>query len=348
MSTPNHPEDTVLRGSAAVEPVLETLLARSIELAEANVDAGQLPFGALVVRGGTVLAEEVNTALRDDDPTAHAEVAAVRAACRALGVLALPGAIVVSSCRPCPMCEAVALIAGIDEIVYAAPAEAAASAGLVLSPAAAAVQEQLAASGLGISRLVEVPQATRPFERYRAWLDGAGGYVARDPVVAAGASVGEAGDAPAGGPSPEPRPAEAAWPVGPVTELRVALTVPDYERALAFYRDALGLPVVESWATEEGSGSVLAAGRATLEVISTDQADLIDRVEVGRRVAGPVRLALEVADSAATADALVEAGAERVAEPVVTPWNHRNARVAAPDGMQLTLFTALPDDRDEV
>jgi hypothetical protein len=60
-------------------------------------------------------------------------------------------------------------------------------------------------------------------------------------------------------------------------------------------------------------------------------------------VAGPVRVALEVADSAQTADVLEAAGAVRLAGPVVTPWNHANARLVAPDGMQLTLFTVLPE-----
>jgi lactoylglutathione lyase len=123
----------------------------------------------------------------------------------------------------------------------------------------------------------------------------------------------------------------------PVRELRVALTVDDYEQALAFYRDALGLRVVDDW----GNGAVLDAGRATLEVLSTQAAEHADEVEVGERVAGPVRLALEVEDSATTAAALTAAGAERLGEPVVTPWSHRNVRVRAPDGMQLTLFTVL-------
>jgi lactoylglutathione lyase len=129
----------------------------------------------------------------------------------------------------------------------------------------------------------------------------------------------------------------------PVRELRLALTVDDYERALAFYRDVLGLPVLESWGEPEGSGAVLDAGRATLELLSVAQAELVDSVEVGERVAGPVRLALEVEDSVATAEELVAAGAERLADPVVTPWAHRNVRVRAPDGMQLTLFTVLDE-----
>jgi lactoylglutathione lyase len=127
----------------------------------------------------------------------------------------------------------------------------------------------------------------------------------------------------------------------PVRELRLAVTVDDYEEAVAFYRDALGLPVVEAWETADGSGAVLDAGRATLELLSLAQAELVDRVEVGERVAGTIRLALEVEDSAEAAQALVAGGAELIAGPVVTPWSHRNVRLRAPDGMQLTLFTVL-------
>ena len=129
----------------------------------------------------------------------------------------------------------------------------------------------------------------------------------------------------------------------PVRELRLALTVEDYDRAVAFYRDRLGLPVVESFEGPGGGGVVLDAGRATLELLAVGQAELVDQVEVGSRVAGPVRVALEVADSAGTARRLVDGGAEALAEPVVTPWRHRNVRVRAPDGLQLTLFTVLDD-----
>lgn len=130
----------------------------------------------------------------------------------------------------------------------------------------------------------------------------------------------------------------------PVRELRLALTVEDYHEALAFYRDVLGLPVIYAWEQPTGSGVILDAGRATLELLSVEQAELVDEVEVGARVAGPVRIALEVDDSAETARALEAGGAEVLAEPVVTPWSHRNVRVRAPDGMQLTLFTVLDGD----
>jgi lactoylglutathione lyase len=88
---------------------------------------------------------------------------------------------------------------------------------------------------------------------------------------------------------------------------------------------------------------LLDAGRATLELIDARQAAMIDKTEVGGRVAGTVRLALEVDDSAAHADTLVAAGAHRVGGPVDTPWHDHNVRLQAPDGMQLTLFTSLAE-----
>jgi lactoylglutathione lyase len=126
-----------------------------------------------------------------------------------------------------------------------------------------------------------------------------------------------------------------------VKELRLALTVEDYDRALAFYRDTLGLPVLEAWSEPAGHVTLLDAGRATLELLDPEHAAAVDSLEVGRRVAGTVRVALEVDDSAAVADALEAAGAERLAGPVVTPWQHQNVRLVAPDGTQLTLFTVL-------
>jgi lactoylglutathione lyase len=100
--------------------------------------------------------------------------------------------------------------------------------------------------------------------------------------------------------------------MGPVRELRVAVTAENYEEALRFYRDALGLPVVESWENEGGSGAILDAGRATLEVLSRSQTDFVDEIEIGRASSAPVRLALEVEDSVEAAERLEAAGAERM------------------------------------
>jgi lactoylglutathione lyase len=125
-------------------------------------------------------------------------------------------------------------------------------------------------------------------------------------------------------------------------ELRLVLTVDDFEQALAFYRDTLGLPELAVWESPGDARVVLLdGGHATLELVNEAQAAFIDEVEVGTRVAGPVRVAFEVDDSAAVAARLVAAGAEQLAEPVTTPWNDRNVRLRAPDGMQLTLFTVV-------
>jgi lactoylglutathione lyase len=106
-----------------------------------------------------------------------------------------------------------------------------------------------------------------------------------------------------------------------------------------FYRDVLGLEQIADWSSDDGCVVVLEAGRATLELLDERQAAYVDRIEAGHRVAGPVRLALQVRDSESTARRLIEAGAEEVAPPLTPPWGGRNARLQAPGGLQLTLFT---------
>lgn len=124
-----------------------------------------------------------------------------------------------------------------------------------------------------------------------------------------------------------------------MNELRVTLTVDDFDRALTFYRDALGLRQLQDWSSDTGRVVLLEAGHATVELFDNAQAAHIDEVEVGGRVSGPVRLCIQVPDSDTAADRLVEGGAQRMAPAVDTPWGDRNARVQTPDGMQLTLFT---------
>lgn len=135
------------------------------------------------------------------------------------------------------------------------------------------------------------------------------------------------------------RTSSSTRPAANVTELRVSLTVDDFDAAVRLYRDALGLEQLADWTSEHGRVVLLSAGRATLELFDEAQAAHVDRLEVGQRVSGAVRLALEVDDSDVLARRLVAAGATEVAPPVTTPWGDRNARVQAPDGMQLTLFT---------
>ena len=125
-----------------------------------------------------------------------------------------------------------------------------------------------------------------------------------------------------------------------VSEFRITLTVDDFDAAVRLYRDALGLPQLEDWSSDQGRVLLFDAGRATLELFDEAQAAMVDDLEVGERVSGKVRFALRVADADATAATLTAAGARAVAPAVDTPWGDRNARVAAPDGMQLTLFSS--------
>ncbi|GIH22386.1 hypothetical protein Aph01nite_06960 [Acrocarpospora phusangensis] len=126
-----------------------------------------------------------------------------------------------------------------------------------------------------------------------------------------------------------------------VHELRLVVTADDYERALRFYRDVLGLPELADFSSEEGKVRLLDAGRATLELIDARQAAFIDRVEVGRRVAGHIRVAFEVDDTMRVTAELAEAGAQVIAAPTRTPWDSLNARLEGEAGLQLTLFEEL-------
>ena len=126
-----------------------------------------------------------------------------------------------------------------------------------------------------------------------------------------------------------------------VHELRLVVTAEDYDEALRFYRDVLGLEERESYSSPDGRVTILEAGRATLELADPNQAEFIDRVEVGDRVAGHIRVAFEVEDSDETTRRLEAGGAEVLAGPTRTPWNSLNARLSAPAGLQLTLFQEL-------
>lgn len=127
-----------------------------------------------------------------------------------------------------------------------------------------------------------------------------------------------------------------------VRQLRLVITVDDYERALEFYRDALGMHEYAAYAAPNGGRvTLLDAGRATVELADAAQADFIDEVEVGRRVAGRLRVAFEVPDAAAATDRLQAAGADVIAVPTRTPWDSLNARLTDLDGVQLTLFQEL-------
>ncbi|HET9647359.1 MAG TPA: queuosine precursor transporter [Microlunatus sp.] len=127
-----------------------------------------------------------------------------------------------------------------------------------------------------------------------------------------------------------------------VRQLRLVVRAEDYDDAVRFYRDVLGLPEEESYASGPARVMILDAGRATLELSNPAQVDLIDTAEVGRTGVSPAwRVALEVDDAAGTTAALARSGAHVVAEPTETPWRSLNARLQAPGGVQLTIFEEL-------
>jgi tRNA(Arg) A34 adenosine deaminase TadA/catechol 2,3-dioxygenase-like lactoylglutathione lyase family enzyme len=287
-------------------PTIEEHLRTAVRLAADNAVAGQFPFAGLVVAdggAGEVIATGVNTCRRDADPAAHGEVEAIRAACRRLGRFDLSGSVVVSSCHPCPMCQAVGGLTGIERIVYAATREQAAAGGFGFSPTMEDAADRADGTFVPIEH-VPVDEAAEPFD---TWLASGHAFTTQ---------------------------------VRPVHETRLAVTAADQPAAVAFYRDVLGLPELADWSSPGGRVVVLDGGRATLELIDEAQAGLIDGVEVGRRIAGPVRIALEVDDSAAAAERLTAAGATLLGPgPVDTPWGDRNVRVSAPADLQLTLFS---------
>ncbi|MDA8163557.1 MAG: nucleoside deaminase [Desulfobacteraceae bacterium] len=115
---------------ASLENGLESFLAEAIRLGRDTMRAGEGgPFGALIVRKGEVLARGWNQVTSRNDPTAHAEMVAIREACRRVGDFRLAGCTLYVSCEPCPMCLAACYWAGIERIVYAADRQDAARIG---------------------------------------------------------------------------------------------------------------------------------------------------------------------------------------------------------------------------
>lgn len=132
-----------------------------------------------------------------------------------------------------------------------------------------------------------------------------------------------------------------------VRQLRLVVTVDDFDEAVRFYRDVLGLDEIGAISGDHGSVVILDAGRATLELSDLAHAEFIDEVEVGHRVAGHVRVAFQVEDGAEATRRLASAGATVLAAPRTTPWGSLNSRLEGPAGLQLTLFEDRPGDAGE-
>jgi guanine deaminase len=144
----------------------EKWLGHAIDVAVANVAQGGGPFGAVVTRDDRLIAVGANRVTADLDPTAHAEVMAIRAACRAEGDFSLAGTTLYASCEPCPLCLAASLWARVDTVVFAADRNDAAAAGFDderFHRALAAVPEAWAGHLVGVGH----PRSHEPFA---AWI----------------------------------------------------------------------------------------------------------------------------------------------------------------------------------
>jgi uncharacterized glyoxalase superfamily protein PhnB len=129
-----------------------------------------------------------------------------------------------------------------------------------------------------------------------------------------------------------------------VLQMRLIVETQDYEEAVAFYRDVLGAAEeLQLHGEHDEKVTILDVGRATLEISNSAQVDMIDRVEVGRRVSPHLRVAFEVADAGGVTAELTAAGANLIASPTKTPWDSLNARLEGPGGLQLTIFQELAD-----
>lgn len=151
----------------ASDPGADEHLARALALATASAMGGGGPFGAVVVTADGQVFEGVNRVTATNDPTAHAEITAIRAAGSGLGSFDLGGAVLYTSCEPCPMCLGAALWARIDRVVFAADRHDAAEAGFDDAAFYAYFERPDHRDAMPVAQLT-TPRATEPFDAWRA------------------------------------------------------------------------------------------------------------------------------------------------------------------------------------
>ena len=146
----------------------QTYLAAAIELAQRGVDEDRGgPFGAIIVKDGQVIGQGNNGVTSTNDPTAHAEVTAIRDACKTIGSFQLDGATIYSSCEPCPMCLAAIYWARIDRIVYACTRDDAADIGFD----DAHIYDEMPLSNEERSIRIETMMRDEGLEAFKKWTD---------------------------------------------------------------------------------------------------------------------------------------------------------------------------------
>lgn len=138
-------------------------MRQAIDLAVENVRRGGGPFGALVVKDGIVIATGANQVTRTNDPTAHAEIVAIREACRVLGAFQLHGCDLYTSCEPCPMCLGAIYWARPERVFFAATQSDAAAAGFDDSFIYRQIELPHSERSIPMTRVIH-ERSTRPFE----------------------------------------------------------------------------------------------------------------------------------------------------------------------------------------
>lgn len=151
----------------------ERYLCEAIELAHANVKTGGRPFGAVVVKNGEVIATGVNEILGTNDPTAHAELTAIRAASKKLGSPNLAGCAVYASGNPCPMCMAAMRMAGVSEVYFAYSNDEGAPYGLSTAAIYADLAKPFAEQSMTIRHIpARLPSGPDLYEDWKKRQDG--------------------------------------------------------------------------------------------------------------------------------------------------------------------------------
>jgi tRNA(Arg) A34 adenosine deaminase TadA len=149
----------------------EHFMQRAIALAIQNVQSGRGgPFGALIVKDGKIISEGANQVTSANDPTAHAEIVAIRAACRSLGDFQLTGCDLYTTCEPCPMCLGAIYWARPARIFYAATAADAAAAGFDDAFIYEEIRQPLDARGLPCVQMLR-EDGLAPFQAWTAFKD---------------------------------------------------------------------------------------------------------------------------------------------------------------------------------
>ena len=145
-------------------------LGMAVELAKDNVVVGGGPFGAVIVMGGELIATGVNRVTRQNDPTAHAEILAIREAAKITGSPDLEGCVLYSSCEPCPMCLGAVYWAGIRKLVFASSREDAENAGFLDAQIYREFEANPEFRSIKTSK-IDLPGAG---EEFTAWINHAG------------------------------------------------------------------------------------------------------------------------------------------------------------------------------